>query len=1509
MSDYIAAYGHDYNVTVVEATCTKQGYTKYVCFNCNDTYSDNYVDEKGHYYTATVTEATCTKQGYTFYVCSTCNDSYKDNYVEAHGHNLSEWEIINSATILNEGERIRSCSACDYSEKEILDKIIVDIDSNKNYGQANFTVVNAQTLEPIKNANIFVSTENDGENTFATDENGKVSIVLPVGKQNISVYADGCLTRNLKITVSSGSNDISQIGLSDKPVYEAEITSKEMTIEEIEAAGIDTSNPSNKHVYKYELKLEFKAEIDYYSIFYYMNSDDEIVGGGGTGGSGKIFWVPVSSSNKGGYFYIPETNTEESIKIYPVSEYFYLIIRGNVTWLKEMFDVEMLIINNSLTDTLEDLTATLSLPDGLSLAAMTGDEQTLAQAVESIVGGESKSVHWYVRGDKAGSYNLEARLKGMVMPFEEPIDDIFVAENQINVWAGDAMHLDFEFPNAAYYGEDYPITITLTNVSDKTLYNVHHMVQIEQGMEIYYSDGTSKTKVEKSDWASKGVEKFNPGDKIVIETSVNIFFESEIMQRELEKLIGIVDGIEQLINGMKAVQAGLDIAGSLMDCVGGCISALDNFNFSSGSDNDKLILFKELYGEISSIYTSYSTSGNKTFDAAVGVFNSGLNASLNAITSDPDEWLQNHSVDDIKSLLKDVKSLGNAISSGSGSSKKFNIFDSIRTAISAIPIRFALQSVIMTEDENNTTSIPWSYTVSQASPQYFGVSSVSKYLAALTQAAMGEVYDESIPWYVRLIPGLDDPFNTDEAIAYIQATEKEIAQFKAKDATGDVTFTARVERNTSTYSSGNNISDDFIIECDNETAVYENSVLTFTGDGTISVTPQNQNGGILYIEDSEGNTYTYVIGVVKKHECTAGEMEIIVAPTSEYDGFAVKCCETCEEIMEIIPLVYENCCEEHTFGDWVVVSEATETESGITTRSCNVCGYTEYQFVDYEEHVHSYGEWSITNEATCTDAGTKTRSCTDCGEEETVTISALGHDYSDEWTIDVEATCKATGSKSHHCTRCDAQTDVTEIPAGEHTLEHVVVSSSCSVAGVEYDICLICQDMFNYTVLPLAEHNYGERTTEIEASCTNEGKRIRSCSVCGNQKTEIIPATGHTSGEIVVENEVVPSCSSNGSYDEVVYCTVCNTELSRNTKTVEKMAHSYTSVVIAPTCTTNGYTTYTCACGDTYTANETNAFGHNEIVDEAVEATCTKAGLTEGSHCDVCGEVLVAQEELSAIGHQFSEWSETKAPSYLADGEEIRVCSICNESETRPIEALIPDKTYSNEETDVSISVSDETYSGEIEVNVTPIYDGESYQVINSEIGNFSASIFDITTTIDGEKVQPEGKVLVKMPIPAGYNPEKIVVYYIPNDGSAPEKMDIIIVGNYVLFETDHFSNYAIIDTSETTATISIQSPSRTEIRNKDGIILHANVEGNAPSGSYVRWESSNGNFDKSADGSNLKIVAKNKGYTTFTAILCDKYGNELARDTVEMYSKSGLFDKIGGFFRSLFGTTKIYEN
>ncbi len=117
-------------------------------------------------------------------------------------------------------------------------------------------------------------------------------------------------------------------------------------------------------------------------------------------------------------------------------------------------------------------------------------------------------------------------------------------------------------------------------------------------------------------------------------------------------------------------------------------------------------------------------------------------------------------------------------------------------------------------------------------------------------------------------------------------------------------------------------------------------------------------------------------------------------------------------------------------------------------------------------------------------------------------------------------------------------------------------------------------------------------------------------------------------------------------------------------------------------------------------------------------------------------------------------------------------------------------------------------------------------------------------------------------------------------------------------------------DNPNTNYTFSIQEPSRTTIRNKDGIILHANIDGIAPTGSYVEWSASNNKFktNEQNNGKSLKIISNNDGYTTFTATLYDTDGNIIATDSIELRSKAGFFDKIGGFFRSLFGATTIYD-
>ncbi len=111
----------------------------------------------------------------------------------------------------------------------------------------------------------------------------------------------------------------------------------------------------------------------------------------------------------------------------------------------------------------------------------------------------------------------------------------------------------------------------------------------------------------------------------------------------------------------------------------------------------------------------------------------------------------------------------------------------------------------------------------------------------------------------------------------------------------------------------------------------------------------------------------------------------------------------------------------------------------------------------------------------------------------------------------------------------------------------------------------------------------------------------------------------------------------------------------------------------------------------------------------------------------------------------------------------------------------------------------------------------------------------------------------------------------------------------------------------EDVVTVAIQEPSATTIRSEDGIVLHAIVKGNLD-GKTVMWSASDDKcFDAEASGNELTIISKKKGSTVFTASVYDADGRTIATASIEMESKAGLFDRIGGFFRKLFGTNVIY--
>ena len=396
----------------------------------------------------------------------------------------------------------------------------------------------------------------------------------------------------------------------------------------------------------------------------------------------------------------------------------------------------------------------------------------------------------------------------------------------------------------------------------------------------------------------------------------------------------------------------------------------------------------------------------------------------------------------------------------------------------------------------------------------------------------------------------------------------------------------------------------------------------------------------------------------------------------------------------------------HTWDEGKVTKEATCSETGVKTYTCTRCGGTKNEEIpktkhDYEEHVetpatctsrgvsyyvckncglttskkqtpatgHIHTEVRNKKDATYTDDGyTGDTYCKDCGKKlETGTmipkLVEKEHDYG-EWVLDQAPTCKKYGVRHRICKNCgDREVDV--LDKVDHSWELVSTTpATCIIGEIQHYKCSVCGETKDVTLSnPLGEHSWDNGKVTKEATCTEDGEKTYTCTVCNTTKTKVIPATGHQHKE--VRNAKKATCTEDG-YTGDTYCTDCNTKLESGT-VINKLGHTWDNGVITKeaTETEEGVKTYTCkTCGETKTEKIPVTSHHLDQGTITKKATCTENG-EKTYHCTDadCDKTYV--ETIPATGHKFDSWKTVKAQSIYSGAVQKRTCNACGKKETR----------------------------------------------------------------------------------------------------------------------------------------------------------------------------------------------------------------------------------------------------
>ena len=238
------------------------------------------------------------------------------------------------------------------------------------------------------------------------------------------------------------------------------------------------------------------------------------------------------------------------------------------------------------------------------------------------------------------------------------------------------------------------------------------------------------------------------------------------------------------------------------------------------------------------------------------------------------------------------------------------------------------------------------------------------------------------------------------------------------------------------------------------------------------------------------HTETRPIAPVAEHKWNEGE--ITKQPTCTEDGSRLFTCTVCGDTKtEVIPALG------HAWSDWDI-KDSTCGQEGEKTRHCTRTGCTATETVKIPaSENHNWNDGVVTKEATCTEQGEVTYTCNDCNHTKVEKTPALGHDLKE--LVIKEPTCSESGLKAMVCQRpgCDHKENETVTPpTGEHHWDNGVVTKepTCITKGQKTYTCGHCGEK-KYEEIGLIDHLWETLFEKQPDKVVTEKHYI--CNQCG----------------------------------------------------------------------------------------------------------------------------------------------------------------------------------------------------------------------------------------------------------------------------------------------------------------------------------------------------------------------------------------------------------------------------